>query len=97
MSKPKLGPGTRVQQTEGHLESLVGTDTVVLHGSSGVYYGIKGAGTLIWNATTKPEAVEALVGRVVAEYDVEPATASAHVVAFLCDLAEAGLVRILEP
>ncbi len=96
MSKPKLGPDTRVQRTEGHLASAVGEDTVVLHGDTGIYYGIHGVGSLIWQVIAAPATVAEIVARVVAEFDVDAALAKSDVLAFLADLVGADLVRILD-
>jgi hypothetical protein len=56
------------------------------------YLSITGAGSVIWIALVAGSTVNQLVSTVLAEFDVDRATAAADVASFLADLEARGLL-----
>ena len=72
-------------------------ETLIVPVRSGVgdmasIYSLNEVGSLIWQALAKPMTPDALTMLVLAEFEVERATAQGHVTAFLEELQSAGLV-----
>ena len=76
------------------LSTNLAGEVVILDIERGVYFGLDGVGTLIWEMLQAPRPVSDIVDRVVAEYDVERSAAEADVVALLADLAARGLIEV---
>ena len=91
-----LVPTTRVRAAANQLSTEVGEDAMVLDLDQGVYFGIEGAGQLIWRLVQQPIFVDDVVTAVVAEYDVDPARATDEVVGFLDELRENHLLDVVE-
>jgi hypothetical protein len=72
-------------------------EVVLLNLKSGEYYGLNAVGATIWSLIQVPSSVEALRKRLLQEYPgVEPDRCARETLALLEDLAEAGLVRVLD-
>lgn len=59
-------------------------------------YTLNEVGTTIWNAIAEPVALTDLVATIAGEYDVTTDQARADVEAFLAELTQVGLARILQ-
>ncbi len=95
MNRSTLALDTRLQRTRGNFSSAVGSDTVILHGDTGVYYALEGIGSFIWDLLAEPISLEAIAGRIVAEYDVGRQEAEADLLEFVRGLLDGGLARIV--
>ena len=71
-------------------------ELVALDLDRGDCFGIDHIGTLIWRMAAAPVRAGAIVDRLVAEHEVERDACRADVFPFLAELADAGLVRLLE-
>ena len=96
MASNQLTLDTRLRRTAGHLASAVGDDTVVLHGETGMYYGVEGAGSVAWEALVEPVTVAQLRDRIVEAFDVDAARAEADLLPFLEGLVEEGLAEVVD-
>ncbi|MGZ8783270.1 MAG: PqqD family protein [Gaiellaceae bacterium] len=56
------------------------------------YLTANGSGMLLWSALSEGASKEDLVAKLVAEYEIDAATAAADVEQFLTDLRERGLL-----
>jgi hypothetical protein len=74
------------------LSAVVDDDLVMLDPRSGTYLGFDGIGRRIWELLDGRRAIQEVCEVLVTEYDAEPATCQADVVAFLTDLVDADLV-----
>ena len=72
-------------------------ETVILHTTSGQYYGLNEVGSRIWQIIQESVVVRSLIDRLKLEYDVEYFVLKADVVRVLADLAEASLINIQKP
>lgn len=67
-------------------------EIVMMDIDQGKYFGISGAGRVIWDLLAEPRGVDALAAGVCAEYDVDPAVARKDVETFLESLIRRNLV-----
>lgn len=74
----------------------MGGDVLLLGLEHGEYYGLKGAGTLLWDLIQAPRRMSELCEAVRARYDVGEARCAADVEAFLKDLIAHGLATVVE-
>lgn len=83
---------TVVRRGGDHVETRMGAQTVMMSISQGKYYALEDTGQRIWELMNQPVAVCAIVDLLTREFDVERTRCEAHVLAFLEELRENGLV-----
>lgn len=71
----------------------VGEELVLLDFDGAVYYGLDEVGARIWQLLGETDSVDAIVERLMGEYDVTRETLRADVERLLEELASRGLVR----
>lgn len=69
-------------------------ETIVLHTDSGTYYGLSDVGAAVWEMLGQPVAVDEIVNRLTAIYEVNTLACRTDVLALLNDLRRAGLVTV---
>jgi hypothetical protein len=69
-------------------------EAVILSLADGVYYGLDGVGARVWELLREPRAIAELTDAVVAEFEVDAATAERDLLALLGELAERRLVEV---
>lgn len=84
-----------VAAAEQQVSAPLGDETVILHMSDGVYYGLDPVGTRIWSLLQQPRVVGEIRDRIVEEYDVEPERCRADLVDLLQQLVDHRLVRLV--
>jgi phage protein U len=94
MASTSLSATTTVVATEDALSTTIDDETVILHESSGKYYGLNDVGTFVWDLLEEPRTVGATCEAVTAEYDVAYERCEADVTEMVAELAEKGLVRL---
>jgi hypothetical protein len=73
---------------------LLGNEAAILHMRSGLYYGLDPVGARVWNLLREPRRVEEILETLVAEYEVDPASCEADLLALLKNLHEEGLIEV---
>jgi|SRR4051812_35321140 len=68
-------------------------ETVLLNVSTGVYFGLDDVGTRIWQLLVEGADTEAIVDRLLTEYEVDREQLRTDVTVFVEQLHEHGLVR----
>lgn len=68
-------------------------ETVVLNLETGVYFGLDGVGTEIWNALQSGGRIEDAFSTVLHAYEVQPATLQDDLLRFVNQLASKGLLN----
>ena len=81
-----------MRRSEAAMTRDVDGEAVILDIESGRYYGMDGVGAFIWNCLDHVQTRDQLLAAVVAEYDVDPATAQGDLNDLLTDLIDRGLV-----
>jgi hypothetical protein len=69
-------------------------EAVILHLTSGVYYGLDAVGARIWNLIQVPMNVNDLRDVLLEQYDVDPDRCERDLVALLEDIAAQGLIEV---
>ena len=70
-------------------------ETVLLELNKGVYFGLNGVGSLIWEMIQRPQSVQTVCSAVLEKYEVDPETCRRDVLRLLEDLQEAGLANVV--
>lgn len=90
----RLGPGAQVVAARDQVSCDLDGEAVILGLGNGVYYGLNPVGASIWKLLEQPRTVTELRDAIVAEYQVDAATAQADLLHLLGDLAANGLVEL---
>jgi Coenzyme PQQ synthesis protein D (PqqD) len=69
-------------------------EVVILDVERGIYFGLDGVGTVIWELLQQPRLISEIVDRVVHEYDVDRSRAESDVHALLADLSTRELIEV---
>jgi hypothetical protein len=69
-------------------------EAVVLHMSSGVYFGLEGAGLDVWKFIQAPRTLSQILDHLTSLFEVPPRICQDSTLAFLAKLAEHDLVLI---
>ncbi len=86
---------TTVVQSENLLTSDLDGETVMMSLARSAYYGLDATAQRIWTLIAHPLRVADLCEQLIAEFAVERQTCERQVCAFLAELNEEGLVRIV--
>lgn len=90
----RFDPEDTVVISPHQVSCRVGDDVVVLGLTASAYFGLKGAGTFLWELIQNPITVREMRDRVLKEYDVSIEQAEADLQKFLTELAEAKLIEV---
>lgn len=91
--RPALTLSTVVRARPNQASSPVGDDLVILDLDSSMYYSLDPVGRRIFELLQEPTALGAVVDQVVAEFEVDAATAGADVLALVDTLVAQKLVE----
>jgi coenzyme PQQ synthesis protein D (PqqD) len=83
-----LCPDTRVVASSRQLSTELAGEIVILGLDDGVYYGLEGVGTRVWELLQSPRCLTELVAALVLEYDTTTEQLAA-------DLHAKGLVAVV--
>jgi hypothetical protein len=92
-----FAPDTVVVAARDQVSADLEGESVILNLADGVYYGLEGVGSLVWELLREPRTVAALADAVTARYEVDAETAACDLDALLADLAARRLVEITPP
>lgn len=74
------------------VESRLGDETVILHLTRGIYFGLDAVGTLIWERLRAEDKPTAIASFIAANFEAAPEMADNDVMAFLEQLLENELI-----
>lgn len=74
----------------------VGQDMLLVSGSRGTIYTLNEVGTYVWEAADGDASVDQIVAMVTSAFQVDPADARSDVARFLGDLADLGVLTVIE-
>jgi hypothetical protein len=72
-------------------------ESVILDLKSGVYFGLNGVGTRVWNLMTQGGSLRDVNVELAGEFDAPAAVIEQELLRFALDLYEHGLCRVAEP
>jgi hypothetical protein len=67
-------------------------EVIVIDLEKSLFYSLNPVGSMIWQCCDGQTAVVQIVDRIVAEFEVDPATAEADCRAWLADLTQRGII-----
>ena len=79
-----------------HLYSDLNGEAVVLSVKSGKYYGLKGAGGVIWRVIETPKTIDEIQISVMNEYEIGEDECLHEIETFLTKLIDEGLIEVLD-
>lgn len=82
-----------LQSSDDAVAREVGGEMVLMHLSTGTYFGLKGVGSMIWQLIEeRPRAISELRDAVAAEYDAPAELIEQDILALAEDLVAHGLI-----
>ena len=91
----ELTPETVVRAARDQVSTEVEGEAVILGLADEVYYGLDGAGALVWSLLAEPRTLAELRDAVVAAYEVDAGTAERDLARLLDELRERRLVEVV--
>lgn len=91
----ELSPATVLVAARDQVSTELEGEAVILSLADEAYYGLDGAGALVWSLLAEPRTLAALRDAVVARYEVAPADAERDLAALLHELLERRLVEVV--
>ena len=88
--------GSNVVATGNHISTEMDGEEIILHLDSNRYYGLNDVGTQIWKLVQDERTVAEIQAELMDEYEVEPERCGEHLDIFLTELAEQGLIEIID-
>ena len=88
--------GSRVVATTSVASETIGAEAAVVDMDSGTYYGVQGAGVLIWEALREPVALSDVHTLLMRHFEIDAGTCERELLSFIEDLVRARLVRIVD-
>lgn len=70
-------------------------ETVLLNLETGIYHGLDGVGTRVWELVQEPRTVQAIRDALLAEYEVEPDVCLRDLLALLEQMRSAELIEVV--
>lgn len=91
----RLKLSSRIQAIKGHVSAEVQDETVVLHRSEGVYYGLNATGAVLWQALSEPRSISELAMLLHDRFNVTHEEAGNDVDRLVVELLDRQLVELL--
>ncbi len=91
-----LKPSTRLMIAPGQVSANLSGEEVILSMQDGVYYGLDPIGARIWALLQQARSLDELADIVVAEYEVDRASALRDLVSLAGQMIERGLVEVVD-
>ena len=92
--KDTIDRGSVVVAAEGQVSSDLAGETVILDVKSGIYYGLNGVATRIWQLIQEPCAVREVYETLLQEFEIDAERCEHEVLALLQDLAFKRLIEV---
>jgi hypothetical protein len=89
-----LSTATVLVRSPDPLAARVDDEIVMLDTRHTAYFGLDGAGVVIWDLLDQPLSIEAVCAHLIQEYEVDLDTCRRDVLAFAAELVDAGLVEV---
>jgi hypothetical protein len=83
-----------LSREENWISARVGDELVMMAIDSDLYIGLTEVGARVWELIETPQEVDHICARLIAEYDVDPATCRAEVDSFVADLVKYRAARL---
>ena len=94
--KSAIGLNSTISKTEDLVSCDLEGETALMSVENGKYYGLDPVGSRIWALLERARPVSDLCALLREEFAVEPAQCETDVVAFLHDLAQDNLIKVID-
>ncbi|MEL6502067.1 MAG: PqqD family protein [Cyanobacteria bacterium J06635_13] len=84
---------TVYKASTNYLYSEIDSEAVILDVNSGTYFGLNEVSNRIWQLLQTPTSKSAIIGQILAEYDVSPEEAEKDLHNLLEEMLSTGLVE----
>jgi hypothetical protein len=92
-----LNSASVVRPSASQVSSKLGDEVVIMNMADGNYYGLDGAGALVWNRLQEgPRSMGDLCSAVLAEFEVEPEECEQDLIELMSALIAEGIVELVE-
>ena len=91
-----IEPATVVRRAETAVSAPIGDETAMMSLEKSMYYGLDDIGSRIWALIEQPRSVGDLCDTLMAEFEVDRETCQQHVLEFLEELKDEGIVTVLK-
>ena len=95
MKKKDISTESIVNQIEDIIASDIDDEVVMMSVENGQYYGLDSIGSRVWELIAKPIKVSKLIADLLLKYDVDRETCERDVLAFLEELHEDGILKVV--
>jgi Coenzyme PQQ synthesis protein D (PqqD) len=85
---------TRITARPDQISSDLEGETILLHMTSGLYYGLNDVGVKIWTLIQTPQTLAELRQTLLSEYEVTPEDCDRELKELLTNLSEADLISV---
>lgn len=92
--KPLMTRDSIVAALADHPSCPLDGETVLLNLTTGVYGGLDGVGTRVWELIQRPTRVADVRDALLRQYEVDPERCESDLLAFLSELADARFVAV---
>jgi hypothetical protein len=92
--KDMLSSSSIVVASQEQVSCDLADEVVILHLTSGVYYGLDAIGARIWTLIQMPMRVNDIMKVLLQEHDVDPDRCAHDLVALLEDMADHSLIEV---
>lgn len=89
--------GKRVELSSEVLFQDIEGEAVLLDLASGQYFGLNEVGTRFWQHARELDDVDAIVARLLEEFEVEESVLEDDLEGFIGEMSEAGLLTLTDP
>ena len=86
---------TTIKQANAQLSCSLGEEVAILNVNSALYYSFGDVGRVIWEQLKEEKSAKELCKVVTEQFDVTEGRSESDVIAFLNELADAGLIEIV--
>lgn len=93
-SQPDYEDASVIERTRDATSAELPEETVILHPSSGKYFGLKAVGSRVWDLLARPHTFAELRDAIVTEYEVDAERCSRDLSALITQLQDVGLVVV---
>ena len=94
--KSAIGLNSTISKTEDLVSCDLEGETALMSVENGKYYGLDPVGSRIWGLLERSRPVSDLCALLLEEFAVEPAQCETDVLAFLHDLAQDNLIKVID-
>jgi len=92
---PHLAGSSRLIRSPELIATAMDGDIVMMHVSSGQYFGISGVGSHLWVLLEHPMTIEQMTNTIVSKYRIDEQTCRGDILIFVQALLDQGAAQII--